>query len=172
MDFDLAKTVFESIYSGTNGFMISQAARKRLSYTDKSHTYGEVTPEGFKKILDDIPDAKTGNFYDLGSGTGKGVILAAMFGSFSKLIGLEIIPELYQSSLHIRTKFEQNVRALLSESQKSSNVSFIQANFLDYDFSDANVIFTHSTCFYDELMMALEKKLHQVKTGTKIVTVT
>ncbi len=172
MDFEVEKSVFNSLYSGLSGYSISQQARKKLSFSDKAHTYGEVTPEGFSKMMADLDYKKDGVFYDLGSGTGKAVILAAMFGNFSKLIGIEIIEDLYKAAKGVLTRFDQEVRPLLAKEKQNQKLSFVNANFLGYDFSDAELIFTHSTCFYDELMLALERKFINLKKGAKVLTVT
>jgi len=75
----IAKSVFESLYSEVNGYEISSQARKKISFASKAHTYGEVTLEGFSAMLKEIQIPPGGVFYDLGSGTGKGVILASLF---------------------------------------------------------------------------------------------
>src|SRR3990172_1471045 len=109
MDFNIAKSIFESLYTGVNGYTISSQARKDLPYASKAHTYGEVTPEGFSKILSDA-DVKGGYFYDLGSGTGKAVVLASLFGNFSKLVGIEMIEDLYKTAKSVLDRFDKTVR--------------------------------------------------------------
>ncbi|MCL4377074.1 MAG: hypothetical protein M1409_01635, partial [Actinobacteria bacterium] len=168
----VAKSVFESVYSGVNGYTISQAARKKMAYMDKAHTYGEVTPEGFYKMLNDISAPKKGVFYDLGSGTGKAVILSSMFGEFEKLYGVELIKDLYDAACRVENKFEETVRPILTKERQNQTIKFINGNFLEVDFQDADFIFTHSTCFHDELMLALERKFANLREGTKILTVT
>lgn len=172
MDFNVAKSIFESLYSGVNGYTISQQARKKQTYSNKAHTYGEVTPEGFYKILNDINVSKSGVFYDLGSGTGKAVVLSALFGEFSKIIGIEILEDLVKSAENILKKFDEQVRPILKKERQNQLIEFVNADFLQADFSDADFVFTHSTCFYDELMAALERKFSLLKKGVKILTVT
>lgn len=172
MDFNIAKSVFESLYTGVNGYTISSQARKNLPYASKAHTYGEVTPEGFNQILSDADSKSESVFYDLGSGSGKAVILASLFGNFSKLTGIEIIKELLQESKRILARFDPEVRPILPTDRQEQVIDFVNADFLEYDFSDADVIFAHSTCFYDELMLALERKCATLKKGTKILLVT
>ncbi|OGK25231.1 hypothetical protein A3C25_04265 [Candidatus Roizmanbacteria bacterium RIFCSPHIGHO2_02_FULL_38_11] len=152
MDFKIAKSIFESLYSGVDGYDISSKARKNLPYASKAHTYGEVTPEGFDKILKDAETKSGGVFYDLGSGTGKAVILASLFGNFSKLVGIEIIKGLYHTSKNILARFDPEVKPILPLEKQKQTIKFINSDFLEFDFSDADVVFTHSTCFYDELM--------------------
>ena len=122
MDFNIAKSIFESLYTGVNGYTISSQARKDLPYASKAHTYGEVTPEGFSKILSDADVKSGGYFYDLGSGTGKAVVLASLFGNFSKLVGIEIIKNLYENC-HISLDRKQEransiIRALCEKAQR------------------------------------------------------
>ena len=172
MDFNIAKSIFESLYTGVNGYTISSGARKNLPYASKAHTYGEVTPEGFSKILSDADAKSGGKFCDLGSGTGKAVVLASLFGNFSKLVGIEIIKDLYESSKNILARFDPEVRPILPIDRQNQVIDFVNSDFLEYDFSDADVVFTHSTCFYDELMLALERKCATLKKGTKILLAT
>lgn len=172
MDFDLAKSVFQSLYSGIDGYTISSRARKQISYATKAHTYGEVTPEGFSKMLTDVSYKPGGIFYDLGSGTGKGVVLASMFGNFSKMKGIEILKELYDTSQSILKMHEEIVRPILPEKKKNQSLNFVNTDFLEFDFSDADFVFSHSTCFYDELMVALERRCITLKKGTKVLLVT
>lgn len=156
MDFDIAKSVFESLYSGVNGYEISSSARKKISYTSKVHTYGEVTPEGFSAMLKELQITPTGIFYDLGSGTGKGVILASLFGNFTKMIGIEILEDLYLESKKILSRYEETVRSILPDVKKQQTLDFIHGDFMEQDFSSADMVFAHSTCSHDELMVALE----------------
>ncbi len=172
MDFNVAKSIFESLYTGVNGYTISSQARKNLPYASKAHTYGEVTVEGFHKILKEAKIKLGGKFYDLGSGTGKAVILAALFGTFSKLVGIETLKDLHQTSVNILNRFDSEVRPILPIEKQKQVIEFTNADFIEYDFTDSDLIFAHSTCFYDELMIALEEKCANIKEGTKIILVT
>jgi len=44
-------------------------------------------------------------------------------------------------------------------------VLVINASFLDYDWSDGDVLFANSTCFDDELVGEIAKKAHKLKPG-------
>ena len=172
MDFNVAKSIFESLYSGVDGYNISSKARKNLPYASKAHTYGEVTPEGFYKILRDAKAKSKGVFYDLGSGTGKAIILASLFRNFSKLVGIEILKDLYQTSVNILNRFDPEVRPILPIERQKQVIEFTNADFIEYDLTDSDLVFAHSTYFYDELMIALEEKCATLKEGTKILLVT
>lgn len=172
MNFSVAKSIFESLYSGIDGYSVSSKARKSLPYASKAHTYGEVTPEGFYKILKDAETKNGGIFYDLGSGTGKAVMLAALFGNFSKLVGIEVIKNLFQTSLNILKRFDSEVRPILSVERQKQIVELVNSDFLESNFLEADVVFIHSTCFFDELMIILEERCAMLKKGTKILLVT
>ena len=47
-----------------------------------------------------------------------------------------------------------------------------EGSFLDFDWSDGDVVFANSTCFDDELMMDMSKKAEKLKAGALIVTFT
>lgn len=172
MDFSLGKSVFDTLYSNVSGYDHSAKARRRLSYEDKSLTYGEVAPSSFKEILDAVSPKPTDNFYDLGSGTGKAVFLARFLYDFAKTIGIEKLDDLYHASKDVLARYDREFRPMLPLEKQHQFIDFIHADFLEYDFSDADVIFVHSTCFYDELMANLERRFITLKVGTRIITVT
>ena len=78
----LARKIFEELYSKENGYLISKQARKKRGINDKKLTYGEVKFDSFYKIVKGISPTSNKVFYDLGSGNGKAVILASLFGDF------------------------------------------------------------------------------------------
>jgi len=47
-----------------------------------------------------------------------------------------------------------------------------EGSFLDFDWSDGDVVFANSTCFDDELMLELSKKAELLKPGAIVVTFT
>ena len=42
---------------------------------------------------------------------------------------------------------------------------------LEQDFSDADIIYTHCTCFSSDLMSGLERKFENLKSGTRVITI-
>ena len=77
---------------------ISLYVRNKNKYIDKSLTYGEVTFRSMASIFEycksryDINEE--GNFFDLGSGIGCGVLAAVLCFNFKKYIGIEFIQAL------------------------------------------------------------------------------
>eukprot|EP00466_Bigelowiella_natans_P000794 jgi/Bigna1/135416/aug1.29_g10124 len=112
----------------------------------------------------------SGTFYDLGSGVGRGVIVAALVGSFSRVCGIEVSKELYKASIAVQNEFETRVSPAYGVSL--SEMNFIQANFTKNDWSDGNVIFINSTCFSKSLMEKIAAKAVHLVPGSCVVTLT
>lgn len=160
------------MYEGIDSYMISSSARKKLPYYDRSHTYGEVLPESFYKILSAVKPKEDEVFYDLGSGTGRAVFLAGLLYPFSRVNGIEKLSELWQTSKIIQNKFDSEVRPGLPDGKKNLRINFIRGDFLEVDFFDADVIFAHATCFHDEFLMELQRRFLYLKKGARLITVT
>lgn len=152
---------FTRLFAEVDGFEISLNARSKLSYYYSGLVYGEVTYEGFGAMLRHVNHANSKSFFDLGSGTGKAVILASLLGNFSELVGVEIIPDLHAASEKVLKSYRPG---------KPQNVKFIQADFQDVDFSHADVIYVNATCFEYELSDAMFAKFDALKKGSQILT--
>ncbi len=162
-----AKQVFEMLYQDVDGYAISKSARKNRSSWYYGHTYGEVTYHGFLRMLVHAKPNTGEIFYDLGSGTGKAVILAKLLTDFSKVIGVEILKELHEASQVVLSRHQR-----ISSENKSdaSGIHFVHADFKTIDFSDADVIFVNATCMHYELGIPLVSKLEKLKKGSRIIT--
>ena len=168
---DPLKLIFDTLYSSTNGYKLSVAARSKLSHVNKAHTYGEVTYEGFKQMLALAKPKENDVFYDLGSGTGKPVFLASLFAPFKKLVGVEVIDSLHEASLNVLTQYENMILHNPSIITYRPHISFIRDDFKKVDFSDADIIYMNATCFDFELAnMPFVKKIENLKVGTRIIT--
>lgn len=163
---DKVKGIFDFLYKNINGMTISNEARAKLPSWYVGHTYGEITYDGFSQMLTMAKPKKNEVFYDLGSGIGKGVFLAAMLTNFSKVIGIEIIKELYDASQHILDDYKK----LVQNNILNQLIKFIHGDFNEADFSDADIIFINATCMRYEFNFPFMLKLEQLKKGTRIIT--
>ena len=109
-----------------------------ISSKDRSLTYGEVVPSSFLQILGFTAssighDASSHDscriFYDLGCGTGRAVFCAALSPyPFSKVIGIEIIPELCKSAIMLK----ECLHSAVSDSHElSSAITGISTKTID-----------------------------------------
>lgn len=76
-------------------------------------TYGELEFVSIGEVFETIKARygairSGGVFYDLGSGTGKGVITGAMLHDFDKCIGIEILDGLYNVSLQLKSVYDES----------------------------------------------------------------
>lgn len=114
--------LLRSLYRGVDGIATARRAAVTAAAagpengtsprppSDKSLTYGEVTFSSFLQILDFVmrlrPTAD-GVFVDLGCGTGKAVLTAALSEArFSLCWGIEIVPDLLELALCVKKAFE------------------------------------------------------------------
>jgi len=172
MDFQKAKEIFNLLFEGVNGYELSFESRNQLGFYDQGLTYGEIFFDTFYKTLEKTQPKEGEVFYDLGSGTGKAVFVAHLLFPFSKAVGIEILPTLYQASKTILEKYEKEVRPKILEKKNQQKIEFILGDFLKIDFSDADVVFANSTCFSQQMIDKLETSFLSLKKGARIITLT
>mmetsp|Transcript_66183 Transcript_66183/g.145171 ORF Transcript_66183/g.145171 Transcript_66183/m.145171 type:complete len:252 (-) Transcript_66183:59-814(-) len=123
-------------------------------------TYGEILPEGFLSILQCVGARAGERFFDLGSGTGKTVVLASLHGLNST--GIEVAPSRWQTSCRGLQKMKSlGIRPL---------PTFVRGSFANVDFKDANIIFMNSVTFPEELLEQVAKIAECLNPSAKIVT--
>lgn len=157
--------IIEKMYLNTDPFKISTTYRKVHNISDQSFTYGEILPRKFLDILDLVDFGPDSIFYDLGSGSGKAVLVTSLYKNPKKAIGIEYIPDLVELSRKILEKLENYLGYKL-------NVEFVNNDIKNCDFSDGNVIFFHATCAKEDLMKDFLEKTLKLKKGSKIIIVT
>ncbi len=55
---------------------------------------------------------------------------------------------------------------------QTNYATVFEGSFLDFDWSDGEVVFANSTCFDDELMLGLSKAAEKLRPGAIVVTFT
>ncbi len=79
--------------------------------SDQSLTFGEIVPQSFLQILNFTSDSTKlsgRNFVDLGSGTGRACVCAALspYG-FSDVLGIELMPDLCAQSESVCARLQE-----------------------------------------------------------------
>ena len=122
---------------------------------------------------------RDGNFYDLGSGTGKPVIAMSLIYHFKRLIGIEYLENLFRLSLEIKNTYDRTIRDKFENNQQLFNyetpnqIEFLQGDFLKHNWEDTSIIFANSTCFSLGMMQNIGSKANkECKSGTIIITFT
>ncbi len=129
---------------------------------NKNFIYGEITFSALIQIIKAINDIdnmfltkKDKIFLDIGSGTGKVVIGFYFFSIFKKLIGVEIMENLYFKSELIKEKVQN-----LEENKVIDEINFFNCDIFDYNITDVDVIFANSTCWSNEFLIRLRNKFN------------
>lgn len=127
-----------------------------------------------------ISDIKEGWFIDIGSGSGKGVIAAALLHPFAKCVGIEYLEKLHLMAISSKNLYDQYISSLIQKNpelfvgmQLPNTVDFVNNDFLKESWENASIILANSTCFSLELIHKIGKKANrECKSGTTIVTFT
>lgn len=152
---------FSYLYQQINGFWLANNA----SAKNAELCYGEIEVYPFYQLLTKANPKAFETFLDLGAGTGKAVMTAAMLCDFAKASGIECQEGLYQASKTVQTRYE-----LLNKYR--CKVSFIQADIFQIPAITADVIFINATCYSPARWAILEEKLNKVKAGTRVILTT
>lgn len=101
----------------------------------------------------------------MGSGTGKPCIAISLLYRIKKAIGIELLKELCETAETVFKRLKEIIPDI-------NEIEFRCQNILEADFRDGNIIFTQATCYSEETLNNLERKLEELKVGTKIIIVT
>jgi precorrin-6B methylase 2 len=169
MDIARATEIFDRLYAKVPAYEIAQREKKRIGKEDASVTYGEIVPQAFHEVLSAVSPREGEVFYDLGSGTGKATILAALTFPFSRSVGIELLPGLGDAARQVLSQFDSEVRPTLGPEYQQRQIEFIDGDFLQADLSQADIVFAHGTCYPHELIGQLGAKLAELKPGARVV---
>lgn len=155
---------YDEIFKEVDGFSLSRQARKLGDALE--YTYGEIDFVSFVALLSLTRPNQDTVFYDLGSGTGKAVLAAAMVFKVRKSCGIEQFGTLHH------TAQQQQRRFLQHEDYASLNTQlhFIQADFLKISIDDATLVFVNATAFFKDTWYNIERFLTKTKEQTIIIT--
>eukprot|EP00124_Ichthyophonus_hoferi_P001798 Ihof_evm11s104 gene=Ihof_evmTU11s104 len=138
---------FLDIYKSVDAYALAKAGKARLRskgiFID-ALTYGEIQYGGFHGVLDQLKAGPRRVFIDIGSGSGRAVILASMFG-FDKAIGYEILDELHEAALTAKEKYYGSDYYI--EGKRQETVEFVIGDSFSQDWTVADVMFAPCTCF-------------------------
>jgi hypothetical protein len=120
---DLCVKVCRELYRHVHGRETSIKYRKEVSdMKDPTMTFGEIVPQSFIQILkyttrDDEVQSVNRKFVDLGSGTGRACVCAALspFG-FQSVVGVELMPGLHKQAEGVLA----NLRSIIAQASTST----------------------------------------------------
>ncbi|MBK8976283.1 MAG: hypothetical protein IPM29_10165 [Planctomycetes bacterium] len=117
-------------------------------------TYGELAEAAFLKLLRWLAPGPDDALYDLGSGTGLLVWLAALTTRVGRAVGIELSAFRHAAALAIRARLrrELGLGAIAAVELRNEDLRTTALG-------DATIVFAASTCFPDPLLAALARRL-------------
>ena len=154
VDIDLFKT-----YALKDQFSIAIEEGYLLFPDSKEElTYGEAIWKSIDKVLEFINPKPNQKFYDLGCGIGR-ICFFANIEYKLDVTGIELIPTFVDNAQKISYKNDLK------------NINFIEEDWLNYNFNDANIIYIAATCLEEDTLQLLKEKLNNLNFGTYIISV-
>lgn len=173
------------------GKAISKKEREETKQFQSRLTYGEIDFDSFALIFSRIKEVhgkpfigesgedgmlqrRGGYFYDLGCGTGKPLVAAALLHEFDVCCGIEVLEGLYTAAVEITGLYNAKGRPLLGRSMDAV-IEVRYGDFLNLrlkDWRNADVLFANSTCFDDILMTEIGRWVAGLKKGAFVITFT
>jgi SAM-dependent methyltransferase len=147
------RAVVRTLYREVDGFAIPRPDEKRVWASKGSPTYGEIMPAATLHMLEYLDLGADDVFYDLGSGVGKVVMMAALATNVSRAVGIEL------SRSRVAKARRVLERAELREVVPCGRVELRNEDILKASLDDATVIYTCSTAFRLEFMLKVVTKL-------------
>lgn len=153
---------FESIFGAAPNAPKCELAESQIHGLPlRSLVSGEIYFPAFANLLFDVglDPMKEYCFLDLGSGRGRAAVAFALLYPLSRACGVEI-----------RVALHQIAESLTMDESLRSRIRFVQADFFDNPWFEADVILINGTGFDDSLVKRLERKLGvEAKTGAIIL---
>jgi hypothetical protein len=152
------------LYQSRDGFKVPPSAKLAVERARSSPMYGEIMPTAGLQLIDFLQLGRNDSFYDLGSGAGKLVLLAALT-SEAKCVGIELVEPRWRLGVDALTQARELgvVRARVAE--------FRHEDFMSSDLTDATIIYTCSTAFPPAFMKKLAHRVALGNAGLTFVTV-
>ena len=116
--------------------------RKNL---DRSLTYGEIDPKSLYRALASLKLRRDDNFVDLGSGSGKVVLQAALQSNCKKVVGVEVVGDRHEDAMRAHANL------MLTMPEVARRITLIKDNFLNVDLSKTTVIYMANKVFQEPL---------------------
>lgn len=152
-------------------FSISDSERKSKNLNGDEFTYGEIVFQSFLPLLHFVANempVKPRVFWDLGCGSGKVLITAALTELFEKISGVEYLSGLANMAKLAIQEYEKNIHKLKIKQAIHFNIE--EGDLEKYDWSDADIIYAASLCFPVQLLKAVSEKCKFLRKGARIMT--
>ena len=145
---------------------IQHAKRSKEELAEDTYLYGEIHPSSTAAMLRCLGLKPGARYYDLGSGTGKTVLVAALLGM--NATGVEVVERRSLAAQEAAMRLKRLEGRGVAKDIISP--SFVHGSLLDVDFSDADIIFANSVLFPEELMEGFSRLAEASRPGSWVVS--
>lgn len=150
---------FTKVYQHTQGYIAySKDELAGFARENVSQTYGELLYPSVKKMLGEFNPKESDVFLDLGSGLGKCALQAFMQTPVKKVLGIEASDRLFEQSHVAFLKLKNDFPFFW---QGDRQLELMHDNFLTADWQDTSLVYTCSTCFTQNLLAEIGRKINQ-----------
>jgi len=130
----------------------------------------QVEPDEFDQLLARHSGVAHGTFFDIGSGTGKCVLQAALSGRFDRVVGIEVMHSTHAIAEVLLQEFQADI--LPEIAPKHVDVECRRVSLLDdTSWLDAEFVYCCNVAFPDTLTEQIAVVAEGMRPGTIIVTV-
>lgn len=147
------------VYRDVPGFSLAKQARQVQQQFSYEYIYGEIDFKSFAHLLSRCKIMPTTVFYDLGSGTGKALVCAALLYDFKKICGIENLQLLHECAQNIINKIP------------AQNIFLYHADLLVWNIFDSDLVFINASAFIGDFWEQVLARLIQLKEGTQVIVV-
>ena len=135
---------------------------KNQNNEDLVPTYGEILPNGVNKIINNLKINSNDVFVDLGCGNGKVVLQFYLQTKIKSSLGIEFSTTRINQAIKVKNKIKI---------KPNKKINFIRGNFLNQNInlSQGTIFYSASTCFSDDTMIKLWKRIIQNKNLNAII---
>ncbi|MFO1259021.1 MAG: class I SAM-dependent methyltransferase [Gammaproteobacteria bacterium] len=158
-----AKKTLQQAYKNVNPAYLSKQTRDEMNIQDDAFVYGEIDPQSLLNLIEIAKPKKNEVFYDLGSGSGRAAIAAALCFDFAEVVGIEFLRPLYLLS--------QNQWSMIQAEQNTKNIklSFTCGDYYDLDISAADIVFFNATACRGDKWEKILAKFKELPVGSRLI---
>lgn len=146
------------VYQKSNGNHVFEANQsKALREQGICLTYGELLYPSVKKLIRKMALNSQDRFLDLGSGLAKCAMQIFLQTDVGQVLGIEASSFLHQQAYQIAKQVQEDFPCFW----ENRSFTLLCDNFLQIDWQNPTVVYSCSTCFTTELLVAIGEKINQ-----------
>ncbi|CAE7237792.1 unnamed protein product [Symbiodinium sp. KB8] len=172
----VARGLFDSIYEDV-GQSASELARGAPSSPTASSasgvvemTYAEMAFEAFAEVMRGVHPTPGSRFLDLGSGTGRQVMAAALLFDFAGCVGVEMHHALNSVAQQRPARAQAAVARAGGLPEDLPDMHFIENDFMHISWRDYDVVFANAADFPPSILQGIADQSRELPKGALLIT--